>query len=302
MTHVPDDLAHNRLTLLIEALRPFDPLVIVDVGANPRGEVPGYAGLMAAGAAKVWGFEPNAEAFAALEARNDPARVALPHAVGRPGRHTFYSHSISTLSSLYPFRRAAARFLGKPHWLRRKVEEIPMDLVTLDTLDEIPAIDFLKMDAQGAELDVARGGLSKLSETAVVIPEVAFYQIYEGQPMQGDVDAELRRQGFVLHKYLFQKGTLLPSSQARRLHGRRARSQLIDGDAVYIRSMDDPGKVTDRTMLAMAILADAVVGSPDLCLMCLDHLVARGLAPDDLPAAYVDLLPAQLLADEPVEA
>ncbi|WJY20762.1 FkbM family methyltransferase [Fontisubflavum oceani] len=298
-----DRLANRRTRFLIDSLVLERPMHIVDVGANPFGARPDYDPLLSHGSAQLWGFEPNEKAFAELDSVKDESRTYLPYAVGAPGKARFYSHKISTLSSLYKFRRAAADFMGKGHWYKREITEIEVDLVALDDVDEIPSIDLLKMDVQGAELDVLTGGRTKLTEAIAVIPEVAFYQIYEGQPMLRDVDAELHEQGFVLHKILFQKPALLPSSQRKQLHPRLAASQSIDGDAVYIRNLEDKEAVSTEALKRLALAADTVFKSFDLCLMCLDELVRRDAVERRLPRVYVRKLPEELRIMEPaVEA
>lgn len=287
----------RRAQFLHKALSCARPMQIVDVGANPVGGRPIYQDLLEIGAARLLGFEPNEEAFAALAPVMDEARRYLPHAVGKPGPATFHAHKLSDLSSILKFRKPAADYLGKRHWYDREITEVAVDLVALDTLDDVPAIDVLKLDVQGAELDVIRHGAQKLQNAAVVIPEVAFYEIYEDQPLMRDIDAELHRQGFVLHKILFQKAALLPSSQQHRLH-RRARSQSIDGDAVYIRNLEDREAVPTDTLKALALAADSIFASHDLCLMCLDILAERGEIATQVARRYVSKLPEEMVNDD----
>ncbi|MFQ6548612.1 FkbM family methyltransferase [Aestuariibius sp. 2305UL40-4] len=291
----------RRLRQLARALNLPRPMAVVDVGANPI-NTPSYENLLRVGAGRLVGFEPDPAAFEALqkEAANGD-RTYLPYAIGPEGRYVFRAHQINSLSSLFPFRPAAARFMGKMHWIRRRVDEIEMDLHQLDRLEDVPPIDFLKMDAQGAELAILEGGRQKLSKAVAIMPEVAFYRIYDGQPLMRDIDQEMERQGFVLHKILFQKPALLPSSQSKRLHRRRAASQSIDGDAVWIRNMEEPEDLTSDQIKHLALCADSVFESPDLVLMCLDILVARGEVTRKLPSTYVDMLPPEVLAD-PVAA
>ncbi len=60
-----------------------------------------------------------------------------------------------------------------------------MILVDLDGLSDI---DLIKIDVQGAELDVFRGGGKALANALMVITEVEFVELYTGQPL-------LRRRG-----------------------------------------------------------------------------------------------------------
>src|SRR5436190_1490985 len=49
------------------------------------------------------------------------------------------------------------------------------------------------------KLDVIRGSQNRLKDTILVVSEVEFVEMYKGQPLFADVDAEMRRQGFCLH-------------------------------------------------------------------------------------------------------
>ncbi len=268
------------------------PLAIVDVGANPLGK-PVYKPLMTAGLAHVWGFEPNAEAFAKLEGTGQA--TYLPVAVGRGGAATFHAYPASEMSSLYPLSAASIGYLG--HFRRHLGQETQSRIETraLDDIDQIERLDLLKIDAQGAECDVIAGAQAKLGSAVMVIAEMRFYRLYDGEPMLHEMDRMLREQGFVLHRFLHQKARMLNHSQKARVNARAMSTQLIDGDAVYIRSLEDRGAWTDAQLRALTLLA-ATIGSHDLALLALDTLVARGLARKSLPGAYVDLLPQELRA------
>ncbi|OAN65309.1 hypothetical protein A8B83_06160 [Rhodobacteraceae bacterium EhC02] len=268
------------------------PLSIVDVGANPLGK-PVYKPLMAAGLAHVWGFEPNAEAFARLE--STPGATYLPVAVGRGGPATFHAYPATEMSSLYPLSASSIGYLG--HFRRHLGQETQSRIQTsaLDDIDRIGHVDLLKIDAQGAECDVIAGARAKLADAVMVIAEMRFYRLYDGEPMLHEMDRALRDQGFVLHRFLHQKARMLNHSQKARVNARAMSNQLIDGDAVYIRSFEDRSAWTDGQLRALALLA-ATIGSHDLALLALDTMVARGLARKSLPGAYVDLLPQELRA------
>lgn len=265
------------------------PINIADVGANPT-HAPPYQPLMADGQAHVWGFEPNDEAFAKLQNENQSHRTIFNEAVGEPGPATYYSHQITNLSSLFPIKASCAKFLGKAFWTKRKVTEIPVTLVGLDELKELPELDVLKMDLQGGELGVLKGGKKKLSKAIAIVCEIRFYRMYEDEPMWAELDQELRKQGFVLHKIMHAKSVRLDHSQKERLKGRGLKNQLLDGDAAYIRNIEEPEKITTEQWKALALTASAVLESHDLCLYCLDELVRRNAIPAKTPKKYTDLL------------
>lgn len=285
--------AAHRLTYLQDVLAPED-MKILDVGANPI-NVPAYQPLIEREMCHVWGFEPNPKAFEALKGAQSDRATYFPNAVGPEGKGTFYAHEFAVLSSLFPIYRPTADFLGRERWYEKTVTEMEMDLVSLDSLKDLPRIDLLKMDLQGGELSVLEGGRETLSEAVVVIPEVRFIRMYEGEPLWAEVDLELRAQGFQLHKFQSQKALPVKNTQWRSLKRRAVGSQLLDGDAVYIRNIEDPSTVTSRQLTQLAVASAVVFESYDLALRCLDILAQRGDAPASAAQGFLKHLPAKVM-------
>ncbi|MBY6152609.1 FkbM family methyltransferase [Vannielia litorea] len=290
----------KRAEWLIQNLNLERELNVADIGARLTNEKPGYRLIMGAGAAQLHAFEPEPLAFAELEEAKPERTTLYNAAVGKPGKATFYAHQLGSLSSVFKFSEACARYLNKGFWTKREITEIPMTLVALDKVKDFPKLDLLKMDVQGAELDVMKGGPQTLSEAVMVIPEVRFYQMYEDEPTWAELDTELRRQGFVLHKFLHQKSVVLSSRRWKQFK-RKAGSQLLDGDAVYIRNMEAPEKLSDFQLKALALLADAVAESYDLCAFCLTLLQDRGAIASHVVGHYMGRVPEEALK-EPEEA
>ncbi|MDK3018350.1 FkbM family methyltransferase [Pseudodonghicola flavimaris] len=283
-------LLPERVAYLRDRLAPARPLRILDVGANPI-NTPDYDPLLTLGGCEVWGFEPEEKAFAALEANPRPGAHYINKAVGAPGKGTFHMHPQNGLGSLYPIREQSVAFLGHPGWYRPEAPQAEIDLVALDDLDDLPPPDLLKIDIQGGELDVIRHGRQKLSQAVCIIPEVRFYRMYEGEPLWGKLDVELHEQGFVLHKLMFAKPSMVANSQAKALKGKAVRSQLIDGDAVYIRNPEAPGEWSDAQWTQLAIAAGTVFDSFDLAIHCLDRLEERGVIGPEVAEGFLQFLP-----------
>jgi len=74
----------------------------------------------------------------------------------------------------------------------------------------------------------------------------------------------------------------------------------LDGDAVYIRNIEDTDKLSDRQLKALALAADIVVQSYDLCGYCLDALKARDVLPKNATRQYFKRLPDDVLAEQDV--
>lgn len=102
------------------------------------------------------------------------------------------------------------------------------------------------------------------------ITEDDFVPIYKGQALFGDVDVEMRRLGFMLHRFVrpfsrqlrplvFGAGPFGPGSQL-----------LYAESAVYIRAIDRLDRLDDARMLAFARILHDVYGSFDLVGMLLE--------------------------------
>lgn len=276
----------KRRAVLSAALAPSRDMAICDVGASRLSEPP-YQGLLNDGLAHVYGFEPSPEQFARLEATKSPRETYFPQAVALPGARALYLHPRPGFTSLYRLDAQALRAIGKEKWISDAITPVALDPVTLDTLADLPPLDLLKMDLQGGELEVLRGAVAKLSQAVAVVSEVRFHRIYAGEPLFGDLDAELRRQGFKLHKFLFTKSVMMPHAHEGEVVRAQLTSQLLDGDAVYIRDADLGSDLSDDQLIFLALAADSLFDSPDLALHCVDHLIGRGAAPADLPEAYI---------------
>ncbi|MBS0565198.1 MAG: FkbM family methyltransferase [Proteobacteria bacterium] len=288
--------AAGPLAVLLAALRLDRRTRVVDVGANPMAEEAPYAGLLRAGACDVVGFEPQPVAFAELAKVKSERETYFPFAVGDGSRKELRLYRDHGFASVLDPYLPGTKVMPLRGW-HRLVEKIPFDTVALDAWPEVGPFDLLKIDIQGGECEVFRGARGALKGAVAVIVELRYFRLYEGEPMMGGVDCELRGQGFELHRFRFNKARALVNSQSHRLRHAHFRDQLIDGDAIYVRDITRLDEMTDAQLSHLAILASAVFASHSLALVCLDELARRGIAAADLPARYVDALPAEMRLD-----
>lgn len=291
------DFDRDRLDALVALLAPARGTRVVEVGANPINENP-YAGLLAAGHCEVWGFEPEPRAFARLA--QSETETYLPHAIGRGGPAILHVTKSASLTSLLRPSPATAAYFQRFASPGTVVEEIAVETRRLDDLDDVPPFDLMKIDVQGGELQVFEGAMTKLSSALAVITEVAFVPLYEDQPLLDDQMRVLRGLGFDLHKFAFLKGFSLRGGLATGLAKTAHDNQLLDGDAVFVRSLRQPDLIGTEALKHMAILADAVIESFDVAARCLDLLIARDAIDAGGAAAYVARLPRQAKAAKTV--
>ena len=145
-----------------------------------------------------------------------------------------------------------------------------MDTVSLDFFlkqQGIREVDFIKIDVQGAELDVFRGGIHTLEQVVTIVSEVEFIPLYYKQPLFGDVCTFLTTQGFMFHKFLG-------------MAGRALRPVILDGnpnfatqhmwsDAVFIRDILTLENLSFEKLLKMGVLS-FMYGSPDVSYRCFE--------------------------------
>ncbi|MEM1075092.1 MAG: FkbM family methyltransferase [Pseudomonadota bacterium] len=283
----------HRWRFLMDAVAMEGLPSVVDVGANPLDDPP-YKPLLEAGLCKVHGFEPQKEAFDNLVSQKGEMESYTNAALGDGDSHELNIYGGSGLTSFYEIDTQAMDFLGRAKRPARRVETVAVQTKRLDDVAEIEQIDLLKIDVQGAEDMIFKGGKSKLSQAVAVITELRLYPLYHQEPMLDIETATLANLGFAMHKFLFIKNQMVSNSQKDRLRTRRIGSQALDGDCVFVRDLRDPAAVSAHQLKALSLLSDAVFESYDLALHCLDMLVQRGLVAPGIPSAYVDLLPEEL--------
>src|SRR5262249_61544602 len=122
-----------------------------------------------------------------------PGHRYLPYALGDGRVRRFYECQNPLTSSLYhPNDAMLAKFscISLP-----VVAEHDIQTHRLDDLTEIQDIDYLKLDVQGAELDIILGGPRLLQGTVLVHTQVEFIPMYTDQPLFGDIDVALPKPG-----------------------------------------------------------------------------------------------------------
>jgi FkbM family methyltransferase len=222
---------------------------------------------------EVVGFEPNADNCARRNADARPGHRYLPYALGDGRSRRFYECQNPLTSSLY---RPNTAMLEKFSRLDLPVvAERDIQTHRLDDLSEIQDIDYLKLDVQGAELDIILGGPRLLQSTLLVHTEVEFIPMYIDQPLFGDVDVALRRLGLWLHKLDGIHGRVLQPLVPNN-NPFAPLSQILWADsAIYVRSFMTFDQVSPEKLLKLAIILHEVYASWDLAALALHQHDAK---------------------------
>lgn len=275
------------ITALRDLLKPERLTAIVDVGANPVDGHPPYRTMLELGLCTVVGFEPLVEALTALNNRKGPNETYLPYIIGDGGEHTLHlTRRQGLVSLLKPNTNHLRAFESLSEWGHLE-GTMPTTTVRLDDLADVPVVDLLKLDIQGAELSVLKNATRQLANAVAVITEVSFVTLYEDQPTFGDIDAELRSHGFIPHCFAGAKcwpittDVKVPKPDPH---------QVLEADIVYVRDFTEPMQSEQWKQLAM--IAHHVCSSYDLAMLAVEMAAKMGALPSDAPLTYAKMLEA----------
>jgi FkbM family methyltransferase len=208
------------------------PLTLVDVGAR-GGLQPNWKA--ARRHLRMVGFEPATAEHARLASLADGNRtVYINAAVAETAGQVVLNAARDggTSSTLAPNMSFLRRFPRA-----ERFETVEQVSVAADTLDRLLAehsvhdADFLKLDTQGAELAILRGGSDTLSGAFGVEAELQLGALYVGQPSIGAIDDLLRGRGF----QLFDLRPAYWKRSAGALYG-GPKGQLVFCDSLYFKT------------------------------------------------------------------
>lgn len=180
------------------------PIVIVDVGCR-WGFAERFTSYECLDTFKVFGFDPDKEECSRLQAAYAHLPTGFVSCVpiglaGSNGKRNLYLTKEPGCSSLHP----PIQFLADEYPALDCIKlqnVISTSVVTLDTWasdNNLSSIDYIKIDTQGSELEILKGGDRIIETTRCIDVEVEFNPIYQGQSLFAETDLYLRSKGFIL--------------------------------------------------------------------------------------------------------
>jgi FkbM family methyltransferase len=148
--------------------------------------------------ATIHAFEPTPASYSRLERSAQSASAIVCHrlALGsKCGAATLFMNTSSLTNSL----RKSSNF-GHQYFPAFVAEQTTakVEVVTLAEFARnrgIDAIDILKLDLQGNELDAIVGAERLLETVKAILTEVQFVELYENTPLFPEIESYLRRRG-----------------------------------------------------------------------------------------------------------
>ena len=233
-----------------------NPITIVDVGARDgfNAEWKTFGEGM-----RVFCFEPDKEECNRLNAAAPPQISYIPAAVGRTRQaQTLYEARLSYSTGLYPSNMELFdRLLNG-----KNGELVGQQVIWIETLNQVmaernvSAVDFIKLDAEGAELDILLGATDILRVQSLfgVLTEIRYQPEINGSPPFWQMDQYLQAQGFRLFDISGNKQSRVALPYAgltdyflpdgKRFYAYTVQGQVMDGDALYFR---DPLILKNKT-------------------------------------------------------
>ncbi len=152
-----------------------EPIKIIDVGAMMLDDKPpDYHALLKPGVAKVIGFEPDEQECQKVNQSYPADCLCLPYFIGDGSERTFNLCNCDMTSSLYePNTELLEKFQALSE-LTQVVKRCTVSTKRLDDIDEVQGADYLKIDVQGAEVDVFNGAKNLLADIMIIHTEVEF--------------------------------------------------------------------------------------------------------------------------------
>jgi FkbM family methyltransferase len=175
---------------------------VLDIGAHAGESAQHFRSLLPD--AQIFAFEPLPTPYSRLVTlmSGDPQFTAFPIAIGQSNEQIEMRESEFTQSSsLLPMGdRHKSEFPFTSKMEARAVEVRRLDDLGLQLEDNI----LIKIDVQGFEDRVIRGGEETIKRASFIISEVSFTPLYEGQPLFSQIYDQLRGLGFTYHGELHQ--------------------------------------------------------------------------------------------------
>ena len=185
MSHIIHKLDWWKILLERLKNRGISPLTAIDIGANVGQWYSGFKEVFPN--ANVLSIEANPQCEAELKTLNPNTIITL---MGRENN----SDGVEMYVNPDANNDVGASIYRETTKWGMNAQPIKIPMVTLDSLNR--KFDWIKMDVQGAELDVLKGGIETLSRAMIVELELSLMRYNEGAPLASEIISWMWNHGF----------------------------------------------------------------------------------------------------------
>ncbi len=196
---LPVDVYHEQLSpIKYNWLKAMNFSSIIDVGASDGGFARKARAMFSE--TPIFSFEPIKESYDRLNEcfKNDKKFASYNIACSnQKGQAEFYissntgSSSLLEMSSLHKEAYPDSSKLIKTTVLTEKIDNILCEKETGNNV-------YLKMDVQGSEMYVLEGASVLLNSVSLILSEVSFVTLYDGQHLVNELISYLKERGFII--------------------------------------------------------------------------------------------------------
>jgi len=174
--------------------------------------------------ATIYAFEPQKASYELLSGNTGKiSRIKRYNCAlsSNSGKSVFHTNVSPLTSSLSNTSEEGLRYFQEYNQPSGEEEVQVTSLSDFLSVEKIPAIDILKLDLQGHELQAIKGMAEFISSVKLIFIEVQFIKIYENATLFSEVETYLREKGFIFYNFL---GLVRSPIDGR----------LLYGDAIFV--------------------------------------------------------------------
>jgi len=271
------------LIQLLNQRYPEVGISLLDIGARLGLTDHGLRDLIALANLRVEGIEPDRDEAVRLLADPELGRYQVVHPVvvyDVPASLDLYLTRIKGCSSVKRPLSEKIQHLTCSSWFevlgKERIQVVP--LATLYGTER--QFDYIKIDVQGAEMEVIRGGAELFEKALGVMIEVQFQPLYEGQALFPEVHGWFQKRGY--HIVGFEN------------HSGFYNGDLVEADCAYIKS---PDSIASRESFLKRLLFSAICGN-DLYIEMLLRCHAGKFFTQDEIQAFIDAMHVEINPDK----
>ena len=224
-------------------------------------------------------FEPDPDAFEQLIKKKRKNDLILDSALSDKEKEIVFNIcNWQQVSSIYePNMDILKLFKNPQRWeIKKKITMKTFPLNDVLKKNSISDIDFMKIDSQGSELEILRGGTDYLDSIIGLEVESEFIEIYKNQPLFPEVDKFIQSNGFKLidMRRTFWKRNIGSNGINK--------GQLIFADLLYMRTPESVLNIKGITSskVIKSIKVYLTYGYQDLSIELLNHSNNQGIIED----------------------
>lgn len=224
--------------------------------------------MLEQGAIELFSFDPASNHLKTPLIRARGVHYYPNTALGNGKTKTLYACQSPTLSgTLEPLQEGHL-----PPELKQELTplaEVPINSLALDTVNDLPSIDWLILDSLNNSADLLENGTSALKETLLIHANIAFQPTHKCQPSFAVISLWAERNGFRFYCFCNEEHrTQVPQTVTGKTH---YSNELTSASALFIPSYERLKALSTSQRRKLAFIAETVYSLEGLCFEVLEH-------------------------------